>query len=132
MPTLPLREPRIAVYDSDQLTAQIDQRAAGVAWVDGCVGLDEILIALDAQPRAPQSAHDAGRHRLTETERVADGHYEIANPQRTTVANGNFRQLAGLYLQQRQIGIGVGAHEPGAHAATIAQRHGDSSASSIT
>ena len=32
--------------DADQLAAQVDQRAAGVARVDRRVGLDEVLVAV--------------------------------------------------------------------------------------
>ncbi len=48
--------------DADQRAARIDQRAAGVAEVDGRVGLDEVLERRDAELLAAHRAHDAVRH----------------------------------------------------------------------
>ncbi len=45
--------------DADQFTVQVDQRAAGVAGIDRRVGLDEVLVAFDAKPRAAERADDA-------------------------------------------------------------------------
>ena len=45
MPMLPPVRERIARVDADQLAAQVDERAAGIAGVDRRVGLDEIFVA---------------------------------------------------------------------------------------
>ena len=57
----------------------IDQRAAGVAGVDGGVGLDEVFDLLDAQPAAAGGADDALRHRLADAEGIADGEHDVAD-----------------------------------------------------
>ena len=67
--------------DPDHLAVEVDQRSARIARIDRGVGLDEVLIALDAQPAAPEGANDARGHRLAKTERVADREYEIADLQ---------------------------------------------------
>ncbi len=33
--------------DADELAARVDQRAAGIAGIDGCVGLDDVLVGAD-------------------------------------------------------------------------------------
>src|SRR3546814_20233312 len=35
--------------DADQLALRVDQGAAGIAGIDGGVGLDEVLVAFDAE-----------------------------------------------------------------------------------
>ena len=36
----------MARVDADELAAQVDERAAGIAGVDRRIGLDEVLVAL--------------------------------------------------------------------------------------
>src|SRR5690606_37051902 len=64
---------------ANEPAAQVDERAAGVARVDGRVGLDEILEVLGVQAAAADGGNDAGSHRVREAERVADGDHEIAH-----------------------------------------------------
>ncbi len=35
--------------NADELTAKVDERTARIPWIDRCIGLNEILIALDAK-----------------------------------------------------------------------------------
>src|SRR5262249_13785508 len=65
--------------DTDELAVQIDERATGVAGVDRRIGLDEVLVALRVDARAPERADDSRRHGVTETERVADRYNVIAD-----------------------------------------------------
>ena len=65
--------------DADQLALGVDQRAAGVAGVDGRVGLDEVLVAAARDPAAAERADDARGDGLAEAERVADGEHEVAD-----------------------------------------------------
>src|SRR4051794_27808985 len=71
--------------DPDQPAAQIDERAARVAWVDRGVGLDEVLIALNAQSTAPKRADNARSDCLTKAERVADRHDIVSDLQAVAV-----------------------------------------------
>ena len=48
--------------DADQIAAGIDQRTAGIAGVDGGVGLDEVLEGTDAQMISTQRAHNSVGH----------------------------------------------------------------------
>ena len=64
---------------------EVDERAAGVARVDGGVGLDEVVVAALADD-AVLGAHDARRHRVLESEGVADGHHPLAGPHALGVA----------------------------------------------
>src|SRR5574342_458904 len=64
--------------DADRLSATVDQRSAAVAWIDGGVGLDEVVVrAATDDPAGP--AHDPGRHRLLEPEGVPDGHDRLTD-----------------------------------------------------
>ena len=65
--------------DADQLAVQVHERASRVARIDRGVGLDEVLVALDVDPAAPERAHDPGGDGLAEPEGVADGDDEIAD-----------------------------------------------------
>src|SRR5262249_58449745 len=42
--------------DPDQLAVQVDERAAGIARIDGSVGLDEVVVAVGVDSRARQTA----------------------------------------------------------------------------
>ena len=61
--------------------AHVDQRAAGIARVDGRVRLDEELVIGDADLGARQRRDDALRHGLADAEGVADGEHEVADLQ---------------------------------------------------
>ena len=57
----------------------IHERAARVAGVDGRIGLDEVLVALDAERVAAGGADDAHRDGLADAERIADGEHDVAD-----------------------------------------------------
>ena len=67
--------------DADQLAARIDQRAAGIAGIDGGIGLNEILEGGDAELTAAGGADDAMGHGLRQPERIADRQHRIADLQ---------------------------------------------------
>ena len=99
----------------------IDQRPAGVAGVDGRVGLDEIFKGVDAQMGATQGADDARGHGLTDTKRVADGQHHIAHLQVLGLAQHDDRQFVELDLEQGQVGVRVCADDLGCSASTVGQ-----------
>ena len=111
--------------DAHQLAAQVHQRAAGVAGVDGGVGLDEILVALDAQPGAAQRADDAGCHGLTETEGIADGDDEVTHLHPVGIGDRYFGEPVGLDLDHGNVRFAVGADQLGAELAAVGQGDGD-------
>ena len=66
--------------DADHLAVEIEQRAAGIAAIDGGVGLDVVVIGTGIDV-AVARRHDAGRDGAAEAERIADRHHPFAEPQ---------------------------------------------------
>ena len=97
--------------DADDLTVQVKQRTAGVAAIDRRIRLDEIVVPAGIDVPAP-GRDDAGRNRSTQSERVADGHHPIADPERITVAPRHGRKrLVRLDTQNREVGLGIRADQ---------------------
>src|SRR6056297_188389 len=107
--------------DADELAAQVHQRAAGVARVDGGVGLDEVLVAVRIQAEAAQRTHDARGHRVLQAEGIADGDDEIADLEDVGVADGQFDQPVFLDLQQRDVRAWVRTDDLGFQRAVVEQ-----------
>ena len=99
--------------DAHQPPFGIDQRPAGVARVDGRVGLNEVLVAVDAEATAPQRADDAHRDGLADAERIADGQDHVAHLQLVAVCQRDRRQVLPLHLQHRGVCGRVGADDLG-------------------
>jgi hypothetical protein len=107
---------------SDQATGGIEQRAARIARIDGCVGLNEV-VHLPRLPtgKAPMERADDPRcERLLEPERVADrkgalSHFKIS---RGTDCDRTKHGACGIELKQREIVVGRHAHDPGLHELT--------------
>ena len=79
MPMLPPLPRQNRGVDADQFAAQIHQRAAGIAGIDGGVGLDEVLVAVGVDAGAAERADDARGHRVLQAERIADGDHIVAD-----------------------------------------------------
>jgi hypothetical protein len=114
--------------DADQVAVHVDQRAARVAGVDRRVGLDEVLVVLDADRGPADRRDDAHGHRLADAERVADRQHDLAEPQLRRVADRDGlerRQLAALgrhQLQHRDVAARIAADQPGVELDAVAQR----------
>ena len=78
--------------DADEPAVHVDQGAAGIAGIDGRVGLDEELIVGDADLGAGQRRDDAAGHRLADAERIADGEHQIAHLEAVGVAELDGRE----------------------------------------
>ena len=65
--------------DADELSVDIQERAAAVARVDRRVGLDEILVSFGVDARPAQRADDPGRDRLPDPKGIADCDHEITD-----------------------------------------------------
>ena len=65
--------------DSNEFAAKGHQRTAGVSRIYGGIGLDEILLTLDAEPSAAKCAYDTLRDSLPNSEWIADGNDVISN-----------------------------------------------------
>ena len=111
--------------DADELTVLINQSTAGVARVDGRVGLDHVgidrVVAGASSVRVGRTVHDlrtaggghdSGRNRLLEAEGTADGHNPLADDKVIRVSQldgGKPRSV--LRLQHRDVRAGVGANQ---------------------
>ena len=73
--------------NADDLTFEVDERAAAVAGVDRCAGLDHVGQAVSGRfgNLPAQSADDAFGHARLKPERVAHGEHEVAHRQCTRV-----------------------------------------------
>ena len=92
--------------DADHFAAHVEQRSAGIARIDRNIGLDERHIAFIRQ-QTPFGAHDTGGHAVFETERCTDRRYPFTGFDTVRLADSDYRQIAGVYLEQRDIGIGI-------------------------
>ena len=84
--------------EADQFAPQVDQRAAGIAGIDGGIGLDEVLEAVLIETAAAETADDAGGHRIAQPEGIADGDDKVADFQFRGIAQGDLRELDGRTL----------------------------------
>ena len=83
----------------DQLSAGVDQSAAGIALVNGRVGLQKVLkAAIASAGRAALGADDAGGDRFADSERVADRETNVAHPHLVGIGKPQHRQAIGVEL----------------------------------
>ena len=104
---------------------RIDERAAGIAQIDGGIGLNEILESGEAQLAAPGGADDALRDGLTQAIGVADGEHDVAHPQGIRAAQGHDGQIADLKIEDGNIRIGILADDGGIGDAAVGELHPD-------
>ena len=105
--------------DADHFAVEVEQRAAGIAAVDGGVGLDVVVIGTRGDI-AVARRDDAGRHRAAEAERIADRDHPFAEPQLVGIAELHRGQrLVRLELQHREIGLLVDADDVGLELAAV-------------
>ena len=117
--------------DAHQLTVVVDERAAGVARVDGGIGLNHVGVDSVTAGRAHgrgaiQRRHNARGDRLLVAERRADRHNPLANVELGGVANFDRRKLGGvgvLELDDGQVARGVVAHELGLVGGAVVHGH---------
>ena len=108
--------------DADELALGVDERAARISLVDGGIRLDEVLIAVEAEPVAPKSRDDARGDRLADVEGVPDGKHGLADLELRGVAETDEGQaaLAGN-LDEGKVGFGVAAHQHGFSLSAVGQ-----------
>src|SRR5262249_7116640 len=93
--------------DADELAAEINKRSPRISRIDGCIGLNEILVFLNSYIRAVESADDSRCHRLADPIRVADGEDEVANLQLVRIADRQRGQIFRLDPDDRNIRTGI-------------------------
>src|SRR5215831_11623575 len=111
--------------DADQIAAEIDKRAAGMAWIEGGIGLDEILVLLDADVGAVQSADYPGSHGLADLEWIADGEHEVADLDLVGIADGNSGEVLGGNLDDRNDGIRISRDQLSGQFPSIGESNGN-------
>jgi hypothetical protein len=111
---------------ADDLAGHIDQRAAGVAGVDGGVGLDELLelvgraVGAGLVDGAVLGGDDAGGDGLGEGEGAADGEDPVADLGAVGVAELDGGQRLGrVDLDDGDVGLGVDADDLGGTALSL-------------
>ena len=109
--------------DANHFAANVQQRAAAIAGVDGRIGLKEVLIlgAAAVGDVASRGADDAGGHGILKVERRPDGHRPVSHLHRIGIADLS-RDNVGLPLDadHRQIGLVVHADDFGVIGGRIA------------
>ena len=98
--------------DPHDLAGQIDERPARVAGIDGRVGLNERLILGEPADGSFGRRDDARGHRMVEAERAADGQHPLADVKLVGISPFGLNLQIGLDLEDRQVALGVGPHQP--------------------
>ena len=115
--------------DPDHSALDVEERAAGVAGVDGGVGLDDVADgeAVGRLDAALQRRDDAGGERAVEPERVADRDRGIADLDVLGRAEGERLEVyaVGVDFQQRQVARRVAADDPGGNGLLVGELDGD-------
>ena len=111
--------------DADQIAVGVDERAAGIAEIDGGIGLDEILEGGEAKLAAAGGADDALRHGLAQAVGIADGQHDIAHPQRVGAAQRHDRQIADRQGENGEIGVRILSDDRRLGDAPVGQLHPD-------
>ena len=117
IPSLPPELLAMAVLMPITSPAQVQQRAAAVAGVDGRIGLEEILVtnSFDAQLQvaAAFGADDAVGHGVAQAEGAADGQHEIADLHGAAVAQLGRHDAWRVDGHDGDVGLQVGPHADG-------------------
>ncbi len=113
--------------DAHELAVEIHQGAAGIAGVDGGVGLDEGAEVADADGGAGEAGDDAAGHGLADAEGIADRQHEVADLKAVAVAHleGRHALAVGVDLEDREVGALVGAQELRLELLAVGENDGD-------
>ena len=106
--------------DAHHLATRVEQRAARVAGVHRHVGLQERHKGFIGQ-RAALGADHASSHRVLKAKGRANGQHPLAHFQLLAAAQLDDRQILGLDLQHRDVGLGVRAQHLGLELAAVGQ-----------
>ena len=120
--------------DADDLAVAVEQRAAGVAGVDGGVGLDEVRAAgwrrrlvmsettmVRSRPLTMPEVTDAREL----AQRVAHGDGQLADLERGRVAQLGGRQAGRVDLDEREVGVGVDAGDRAVEGPAVGEHDAD-------
>ena len=111
--------------DPHHLTGEVDQRSAGVARVDGGIGLEE-LGPLHAAEFAPLAADDPRADGRLQLEGIADGDHPIADLHLVGVAKLRHREVLGVAeADDGQVTGWIGLDLDGLVLPSVGEFHGD-------
>ena len=96
--------------DPDHFAVHVEERPAGIARVDRDVGLYERDVGAVGQ-RARLGADDTGGDGVVEAVRRADGHDPFADAHRIGIADPDHGQVGRIDLDDRDVGLRVGAND---------------------
>jgi hypothetical protein len=102
--------------DADHLAAQVEQRPAGIAAVDGGIGLDEI-VEWPLADVAASRAHDASGGGAAQPEGVADGQHPVAHIRCVGIAPGH--EGSGAECRTRSTAMSVRGSVPTSSARSV-------------
>jgi hypothetical protein len=122
IPILPPAGAQDRRVDADELAIEGDERSARVAGVDGCVGLDVVLVAFLAEAAAAKRTDDARGHGLAEAEWIADGDDVISDLQPIGIADLDGGQVLASHAQHGDVGGRIAADQPRRQATPILKR----------
>src|SRR6201987_1738322 len=128
MPCEPPEREKIAVLTPTRRPPRSTTRPpAGIARVDGSVGLDEELVVGDADLGARQRRDDAMGHGLPDGEGIADGEHHVADLERVGIGEFERRKTFVLRLdaQHREIRARILEHHLGFEFALVRKRYPD-------
>ena len=110
--------------NTHKLAIVVDERAAGVARVDGGVGLHELDARVTVAERAVEGADNAARHAALELKahRVADGDGRLADDNLVGVRKRCRRQVFGVDLDDGEVRDLIRADDLALEATAIGQR----------
>src|SRR6202043_30204 len=98
--------------DADDITFEVEGRAAGIAPVHRCINLQKIVVRTGVDV-TPAPGNDAAADSIVEAERTADREYPVSNPSPIAVAPTDIRQRARpIDLEQGDIGQRVTSDDP--------------------
>ena len=110
---------------SDHLPIKIDKWPAGVARVNGGVGLNEIGVIDNTDIAAAAGAYNACRDGVRQAEGVANGQYPFAHLDDVGISKPERGQAVCLDFDQRHVRFGVAADQFGFKFAAIGKLHCD-------
>src|SRR5262249_40168121 len=98
--------------DPDHIAMEVKSRATGIAAIDCCVNLEEVVVGARMEITSA-SGNNSAADRIVEAEGAADRENPVADPGRVTIAPSRISEWApGVDLQQCKIGQGVTAYHP--------------------
>src|SRR5918996_4346920 len=120
----PEADPGHGRVDPDDAATAVGERPAGVARVEGGVGLDDVLDdpaggARAHRQRTPERRDDASGHGSGETVRVTDRDDELADAETLGVPELGRDEVGRLRAQDGEVGERVGAYHLSGHLAAV-------------